>query len=60
MKIIALFALLALVAGATAKTAGTRAEGPACPPEDPFVGTEGPLNITLHPIAEIHEGGTRG
>lgn len=60
MKVIAL--ALLLVAGACAKAAvkSTRAEGPACPPEDPLVRVEaGPLNISFHPIAQIDEGGVR-
>jgi hypothetical protein len=60
MKVIAL--ALLLVAGACAKVAvkSTRAEGPACPPEDPLDRPEeGPLNITFHPIAQIDQGGMR-
>jgi len=60
MKVIAL--ALLFVAGACAKAAvqSTRAEGPACPPEDPLIRVEaGPLNISFHPIAQIDEGGVR-
>lgn len=60
MKVIAL--ALLLVAGACAKVAvkSTRAEGPACPPEDPLDRPdEGPLNVTFHPIAQIDMGGVR-
>jgi len=60
MKVIAV--VLLLVAGACAKAAvkSTRAEGPACPAEDPLIRLEvGPLNITLNPIAQIDQGGER-
>ncbi|OXA39759.1 uncharacterized protein LOC110861056 [Folsomia candida] len=53
--------VLLLVAGSFANSIKqTRETGPPCPLPAEYIGTEGPLNITLHPILEIHQGGTRG
>ncbi|OXA39749.1 hypothetical protein Fcan01_25498 [Folsomia candida] len=51
--------VLLLVADSLATSIKQKREtGPPCPLPPVYIGTEGPLNITYHPILEIHQGGT--
>ncbi|OXA39825.1 uncharacterized protein LOC118439516 [Folsomia candida] len=53
--------VLLLVTGSLANSiTQTRETGPPCTLPPVYIGTEGPLNITYHPILEIHQGGTTG